>query len=74
MAGDVETGVTIMRVVRELDAGPMLAMERRAIGADETSADVERALAKLGASAGGGHRRDGCRRARSPKSRSRTPA
>jgi methionyl-tRNA formyltransferase len=48
MAGDSETGVTIMRVVRELDAGPMLAVERRAIRGDETSADVEKALADLG--------------------------
>ena len=48
MAGDLETGVTIMRVVRELDAGPMLAMERRAIGHDETSAEVEQGLADLG--------------------------
>ncbi len=48
MAGDVETGVTMMRVVRELDAGPILAMERRTIGADETSADIEQALAHLG--------------------------
>ena len=49
LAGDRETGVTIMRVVRELDAGPMLAVERRAIGGEETSADVERALAEMGA-------------------------
>jgi methionyl-tRNA formyltransferase len=49
MAGDTETGVTIMRVVRELDAGPMLLTERRAIAPDETSADVEQALADLGA-------------------------
>jgi methionyl-tRNA formyltransferase len=49
LAGDRETGVTIMRVIRELDAGPMLAIERRAIGDEETSADVERALADLGA-------------------------
>jgi methionyl-tRNA formyltransferase len=48
MAGDVETGITIMRVVRELDAGPMLAVERRKIGLEETSADVEQALADLG--------------------------
>lgn len=51
MAGDVETGVTIMRVVKELDAGPMLSMVRRPIGPDETSVDVERALADLGAPA-----------------------
>ncbi len=44
-----ETGVTIMRVVRELDAGPMLARVTRPIAADETSVDVERGLAGLGA-------------------------
>jgi methionyl-tRNA formyltransferase len=49
MAGEAETGVTIMRVIRELDAGPTLAMRQRAIGPDETSAEVERALAQLGA-------------------------
>jgi methionyl-tRNA formyltransferase len=49
MAGDAETGVTIMRVVRELDAGPMLAEVRHPIDPDVTSADVERALAHKGA-------------------------
>lgn len=49
IAGEGETGVTIMRVVRELDAGPMLAWRRRTIGDEETSADVERDLARLGA-------------------------
>jgi methionyl-tRNA formyltransferase len=49
LAGDRETGVTIMRVVHELDAGPMLAVERRSIGPNETSANVERALAEIGA-------------------------
>jgi len=47
--GDAETGVTIMRVVTELDAGPMLASGRRPIGPDETTPEVERALAVLGA-------------------------
>jgi methionyl-tRNA formyltransferase len=47
--GEAETGVTIMRVVKALDAGPMLATVRRAIGPDETSADVERGLAVDGA-------------------------
>jgi methionyl-tRNA formyltransferase len=50
MAGERETGVSIMRVVRELDAGPVFAVARRPISDDETSADVERALATLGAS------------------------
>jgi methionyl-tRNA formyltransferase len=49
IAGEVETGVTIMRVVKALDAGPMLAMTRRAIGPEETSEEVERDLARLGA-------------------------
>lgn len=50
IAGDEVTGVTIMRVVTELDAGPMLATATRSIGPDETSVDVERGLAEAGAS------------------------
>jgi methionyl-tRNA formyltransferase len=46
--GRSETGITIMRIVRELDAGPMFARVTRAIGPDETSVDVEHALARLG--------------------------
>jgi len=49
IAGEQETGVTIMRVVKALDAGPMLASVRRPIGSDETSDDVERDLARIGA-------------------------
>jgi methionyl-tRNA formyltransferase len=48
--GRTETGVTIMRVVKALDAGPMLASVRRAIDPDETGSDLERDLAQLGAS------------------------
>jgi methionyl-tRNA formyltransferase len=48
--GDSETGVTIMRMVKALDAGPMLATVRRPIGPDETSESIERDLAQLGAS------------------------
>jgi methionyl-tRNA formyltransferase len=47
--GDRETGVTIMRVVTELDAGPTFAEAGRTIGPDETTPEVERALARLGA-------------------------
>lgn len=47
--GDTETGVTIMRVVQELDAGPMLATVTRPIPFDATSVDVERDLAEAGA-------------------------
>ena len=50
IAGDTETGVTIMRVVKALDAGPMLATVTRAIGPDDTSDDVEHDLASKGAS------------------------
>jgi methionyl-tRNA formyltransferase len=49
LAGERETGVTIMRVVRALDAGPMLANARRPIAPDETSDEVERDLGRLGA-------------------------
>jgi methionyl-tRNA formyltransferase len=49
MAGERETGITIMRVVKALDAGPMLAAARRPIGPDETSDEVERDLARIGA-------------------------
>lgn len=47
--GDKETGVTIMRVVSELDAGPAFAVERIPIGPDDTTPEVERALAETGA-------------------------
>jgi methionyl-tRNA formyltransferase len=51
MAGETSTGVTIMRVVKALDAGPMISIVSHPIGPDETSADVERALSFLGADA-----------------------
>lgn len=47
--GEMQTGVTIMKVVPLLDAGPMIARTRRLIGPDETSDVVERDLAELGA-------------------------
>jgi methionyl-tRNA formyltransferase len=49
MAGEIETGVTIMRVVRALDAGPMFAKAVTPIDPDETSEAVERRLSQLGA-------------------------
>lgn len=49
MAGERETGITIMRVVRELDAGPMLGALTRAIRPDHTSEELEQELAFLGA-------------------------
>jgi methionyl-tRNA formyltransferase len=49
IAGERETGVTIMRVVKALDAGPMIRSATRPIGPEETSAEIERDLARLGA-------------------------
>ena len=49
IAGDAETGVTIMRVAAKLDSGAMFARTTRAIGADETSDALEDALAVTGA-------------------------
>jgi len=49
ISGDDQTGVTIMRVVKELDAGGMFAKVTRPIGPDETSDVVETALAEMGA-------------------------
>ena len=49
MAGDTQTGVSIMRIVRELDAGPVLAARSTPIGSTETSESVEARLADAGA-------------------------
>jgi methionyl-tRNA formyltransferase len=49
LAGESETGVTIMRLVQELDAGPMLASKRIPIPYEATSGEVETAVAHAGA-------------------------
>jgi methionyl-tRNA formyltransferase len=49
MAGDEKTGVTIMKIVRKLDAGDMLHKEELVIGAYDTSSDLHDKLASLGA-------------------------
>jgi methionyl-tRNA formyltransferase len=51
LAGDPETGVTIMKLDAGLDTGPMLLAKSRPIGAHETAGDVHDALSELGASA-----------------------
>lgn len=48
-SGDAVTGITLMRVVAALDAGPILARVAHSIGPDDTAADVETALGRLGA-------------------------
>lgn len=44
-----ETGVTVMRMVEEMDAGPVLAQERVAIGDGETASELAGRLAEAGA-------------------------
>jgi methionyl-tRNA formyltransferase len=49
MAGDAESGVTIMKMDAGLDTGAMALAERMTIGADMTTGDLHDALALLGA-------------------------
>jgi methionyl-tRNA formyltransferase len=49
LAGDSETGVTIMQIEAALDSGPILAQQAVPIGADENSRQLHDRLAPLGA-------------------------
>ena len=49
LAGDLETGISIMQLDEGLDTGPVLLERRRAIGSHETAGDLHDALAELGA-------------------------
>jgi len=49
MAGDAESGVTIMRMEEGLDTGPVAIAERISIGADMTAGNLHDILARLGA-------------------------
>jgi methionyl-tRNA formyltransferase len=49
LAGDTETGVSIIRLVLELDAGPILLQERVQIAPDDDYVTLEPRLAELGA-------------------------
>ena len=49
LAGDRETGVTIMRMDEKLDHGPILAAAKTAIGAGEDATALTRRLAAMGA-------------------------
>jgi methionyl-tRNA formyltransferase len=51
LAGDAETGISVMRVEREMDAGPVLLLRRTPIGPDETAGELEARLAALAADA-----------------------
>jgi methionyl-tRNA formyltransferase len=47
--GETETGVTTMRIVEELDAGPVLLQSVTQIGKDETAPELMKHLAETGA-------------------------
>ncbi|MDX1690652.1 MAG: methionyl-tRNA formyltransferase [Acidimicrobiia bacterium] len=49
LAGDDETGVTIMQLDEGMDTGPILAMERTTIGPSETAGELTHRLARIGA-------------------------
>ena len=49
MAGDTESGVTIMKMDEGLDTGAIAMVERTPIGADITAGDLHDALSRLGA-------------------------
>jgi len=49
LAGDAETGVTIIRMDAGIDTGPIVAQERTPVEKDETTPQLEGRLAALGA-------------------------
>jgi methionyl-tRNA formyltransferase len=51
LAGDAESGVTLMQMDAGLDTGPILLQRRLAIAADATAGSLHDALARLGAAA-----------------------
>ena len=51
MAGDQETGITIMEMVLKLDAGDMLHKEKCLIGENDTASQLHDRMAELGAQA-----------------------
>ncbi len=51
LAGDAETGVTIMRITQQMDAGPMLLKRAIPVASGDTQATLKDKLAELGAAA-----------------------
>jgi len=49
MSGDKETGICTIKMVRELDSGPILAREKFVINSDETNTSLSYKLSKIGA-------------------------
>ena len=51
LRGDTVTGVTVMRMVEKMDAGPILFQTREPIGPEETASDLNTRLSEVGAAA-----------------------
>lgn len=51
LSGDTETGVSVMRMVRGLDEGPVFHVEKTPIGPEETAGELSERLSRLGARA-----------------------
>ncbi len=49
--GDTVTGVTVMRMVEQMDAGPVLFQTEEPIGPEETASDLRMRLSEIGAEA-----------------------
>ena len=49
LGGDTETGVTVQKMVKQLDAGPILSQQKTSIGPRETAQTLHDRLAVLGA-------------------------
>ena len=49
MAGDAETGICTIKMVRELDSGPILAKERFVINSNDTNTSLSHKLSEIGA-------------------------
>jgi methionyl-tRNA formyltransferase len=49
LAGDTESGITIMQIIQQLDAGPILAQQSLPIGPTATAGQLQDQLAQLGA-------------------------
>ena len=50
MAGETETGITIIKLIKKMDAGPMLQQQIIPVTHDDTTKTLEPRLAKIGAS------------------------
>jgi len=51
MAGDSETGISIMQIEKTLDTGPLFACARHPLSGNETGASLSKTLAKIGSTA-----------------------